>query len=229
MPGTRARIRILIADDHTMVREALRELLRGERDFAVVGEAGDGAEAIHLSASLRPDVLLVDLAMPRIGGLEALRELVDAQSPVRPIVLAASIKHDDIVKALQLGARGVVLKDAPADVLFRSIRTVMEGRYWLGRQAAENLAGALRMVVSAKPPTSNTFGLTRRQLEVISNVIDGLTNKEIASTLSLSEETVKHHLTQIFDKLGVSNRVELALFAMHSGLVSDARQQPVAL
>lgn len=219
----------MIADDHTLVREGLRQLLRAERDFAVVGEAADGSEAIHLSASLRPDVLLVDLAMPRIGGLEALRELAEVESPVRSIVLTASIKHDDIVKALQLGARGIVLKDAPAEVLFRSIRAVMEGRYWLGRETVENLKSALRTVVSAKPPTSKTFGLTRRQLEVIANVLDGLTNKEIASKLSLSEETVKHHLTQIFDKLGVSNRVELALFATHSGLVSDARQQLVAL
>jgi two-component system nitrate/nitrite response regulator NarL len=217
MSARRARTRILIADDHLVVRAGLRQLLKSASDFIVVGEAVDGSEAVALTASLCPDVLLIDLAMPGVGGLEALRTLADVRLPVRPIVLTASLKRDEMIKALQLGARAIVLKDVPGDLLFSAIRTVMAGRYWVGRESAADLTAAPRTFSIPKAQPVKSFGLTPRQLDVVSSVGAGLTNKEIAARLSVSEQTVKHHLTQIFDKLGVSSRVELAVFATHHG------------
>jgi two-component system, NarL family, nitrate/nitrite response regulator NarL len=211
-------VRILIADDHPVVREGVRRVLQAEPDLVIVGEAADGSEAVGLAMSLRPDVLLVDLAMPRLSGLEVLRDVAAQRSPVRVIVLTASIKREEIIEALHAGARGVVLKDAPINVLSSSIRAVMKGQYWVARELFANLADALFMLEMPKRQTGSTFGLTPRQLEVVANVVEGLSNKEIASRLSISKETVKHHLSEIFDKVGVSNRVELALFATHHRL-----------
>ena len=219
MAATRPRVRILIADDHHIFRESLRKLLQAESDFQVVGEAADGAEAMERARSLKPHILLLDLAMPRLGGLEALRELGAASNPVRTVVLSAAIRKEDIVKALQLGARGVVLKDAGSHILFECIRSVMAGDYWMGRETVADLVHALRHLSRARPGRAREFGLTFRELEIISHIVAGLTNKEIAQQLLLSEETVKSHLTHIFDKLGMSNRLELALFATHHGLV----------
>lgn len=148
-------------------------------------------------------------AMPRLGGLAALRELASASVSVRPIMLAAAITQDDIVQALQLGAKGVVLKEAASKVLFACIRAVMAGQYWVGRDTVAGLVEALRSLSSSRSKRHQDFGLTPRQLEIVLHVVGGLSNKEIAQTLSLSEDTIKHHLTNIFDKTGVSNRLEL--------------------
>jgi DNA-binding NarL/FixJ family response regulator len=212
----RTQIRIVIADDHPLLRQGLIALLGQERDFAVVGEAGDGNEAVALAASLRPDILLLDLAMPPSGGLEVLRRLDKRKSDVRPIVLTAAIQQDDVATALRFGARGIVLKDAPTDVLIKSIRAVLDGQYWLGREVLADFARIMAAAPAAAAPKD--FGLTPRQLEVVAHVAAGRSNKEIAARLSVSEETVKHHLTHIFDRLRVSNRVELAVIAARHGL-----------
>jgi DNA-binding NarL/FixJ family response regulator len=215
-----AVVRILIADDHALFRDGLRRLLETERDFRVVGGARDGLESPKLAKALRPDILLLDLAMPRAGGLEALRAMAEAPSPVRTILLTGSIETRQIVQAIQLGARGVVLKESAAELLFGSIRAVMAGQYWLGRETVADLVQALRALTPHRrrrsPP--GTFGLTARELEIVSAVVAGLPNRDIAGKFSLSEQTVKHHLTRIFDKVGVSTRVELAVFAIHHGL-----------
>jgi two-component system, NarL family, nitrate/nitrite response regulator NarL len=211
-------IRMVLADDHPMFREGLRHLLHSQPQLRVVGEASDGRAAVELVKSLKPDILLLDLSMPRVGGMEALSEL-SAEQGVRPIVLTASVDSETIVKALQLGARGVVLKDSASQVLFDSIRSVMAGDYWLGRETVGNLVQALRQLSSTPTGRAAQFQLTRRQMQVVSAVVMGLSNKEIAQQLSLSEETVKHHLTNIYDKLGVSSRLELALFATHHHLL----------
>jgi two-component system nitrate/nitrite response regulator NarL len=218
MPDSRT-IRIVIADDHAIFRDGLRRLLQEESELHVVGEAADGAEAVKLVQQTSPDILLLDLAMPHLPGLEALREISRAGLAVRTILLTASIDNSQIVQALQAGARGVVLKESATQVLLRSIRVVMDGECWVGREPVHDLAQYLR--ASAPPEDArkrNRYGLTNRELEIVSTIVDGCTNKEIAQRFTLSEDTVKHHLTNIFDKLGVSNRLELALFAINHRL-----------
>jgi two-component system nitrate/nitrite response regulator NarL len=214
-------IRLLIADDHPIFRRGLRSVLESEPGVVVVGEAEGGEEAVRLSRDLRPDILLLDLAMPGVSGMDALADMAASPSPVRTILLTASIEKGEIVKALQLGAAGVVLKSAPIELLFKSIRSVMAGQHWIGREAVSDLVQALRaqMAGGGEKPARERFGLTARELEITTAVVAGLSNKEIARKLSLSEDTVKHHLTNIFDKMGASNRLELALFAVHHRLL----------
>jgi two-component system, NarL family, nitrate/nitrite response regulator NarL len=215
-------VRIVIADDHPIFRDGLRRLLESETDLKVVGEASDGAEAVRLARQLKPDILLLDLAMPKHPGLEALRELsVGAgSSPVRVILLTAAAEKGQIVEALQLGARGVVLKDSATQLLLKAIHTVMAGEYWVGRESVSNLVQYLRTLMqsSSDEARQRKFGLTPRELEIVSAVVAGYSNKEIAEYFKISEDTVKHHLSNVFDKLGVSTRLELALFAVNQAL-----------
>jgi two-component system nitrate/nitrite response regulator NarL len=215
-------IRIVIADDHPIFRDGLRRLLESEPDLKVVGEACDGAEAVKLARQLKPEILLLDLAMPRHPGLEALREMSTGTGPnaVRVILLTAAAEKNQIVEALQLGARGVVLKDSATQLLLKSIHTVMAGEYWVGRESVSNLVQYLRTLVqsSGEEARQKKFGLTPRELEIVSAVVAGYSNKEIAEYFKISEDTVKHHLSNIFDKLGVSTRLELALFAVNQSL-----------
>lgn len=172
------------------------------------------------SRAREPDVLLLDLATPGVNGLEALRE-IGATSKPRTLVLTAKIETEQIVQALQLGARGVVLKDAATEILFKSIRAVMKGEYWVGRERISNLVEALQSL-SRPGAATGRYGLTERELQVVAAIAEGLTNREIATKLVISEQTVKHHLTSIFDKVGVSNRLELAVFAVHNGLLRSS-------
>ena len=213
-------VRVLIADDYCLFRDGLKALLRSEPGFVVVGEAHDGDEAVTLTRQHRPDILLLDLNMPH-SGLEAARDLCAEPASVRTILLAAEISQEDIMKALQFCVKGVVLKDTASDILFRSIRSVMAGQYWLGRESVSNLVETLRTLICSPqaPKHVERFGLTQRELEIVSKVCAGYTNKEMARTLSISEDTVKHHLSKIYNKVGMSNRLELALFAIHHDLV----------
>jgi two-component system nitrate/nitrite response regulator NarL len=213
-------VRILIADDHPIFRDGLKRLLESERDFKVVGEACDGVEAVKMVRQLKPEILLLDLAMPRRPGLEALREMSTDTTGVRVILLTAAAEKDQIVEALQLGARGVVLKDSATQILLKSIRAVMNGEYWVGRESVSNLVQYLRGLVGSSSNTARQrrYGLTPRELEIVSAVVAGYANKEIAEHFKISEDTVKHHLSNIFDKVGVSTRLELALFAVNQAL-----------
>ena len=214
-------VRIVIADDHAIFRDALQALLEAEKDFRVIGSVGDGRAAVSLVRELRPDVLLLDVAMPHVGGIEALRQISEAGSPTRVILLSGAIEKADIVTAIQLGARGLVLKESGAAVLLKGIRGVMSGQYWIGREAVSNLLEVLRSLISrGGNAPRNEFGLTAREIEIVGAVVAAYANKEIAQRFQISEKTVKHHLTNIFDKLGVSNRLELALLAVHHRLVS---------
>ena len=185
-------VRILIADDHPIFRDGLKRLLESE------GE----------------------LAMPRRQGLDTLRELSSDARSVRVILLTAAAEKEQIVEALQLGARGVVLKDSATQILLKSIRAVMNGEYWVGRESVSNLVQYLRTLVTPASafPQRNKYRLTPRELEIIAAVVAGFANKEIAQYFKISEDTVKHHLSNIFDKVGVSSRLELALFAVNQSL-----------
>jgi DNA-binding NarL/FixJ family response regulator len=211
---------VLIADDHPVVRVGLRNMLLSDHQFQVIAEARDGAEALHLVRKFQPDILLLDLAMPNMLGMDALRELTSDVTQTRTILLTALIDKRQILEALQLGARGVVLKDAAAEHLAACIKAVMQGQYWLEGRSVQNLVQVLReLTAQTAPPPRKTYGLTSRELEVVTLITEGCTNKDIATTFGISEETVKRHLTNIFNKLGVGNRLELALFALNHNLL----------
>lgn len=216
-------IRVLIADDYPIFRDGLRKLVDSQPDFRVVGEAENNAEIVKLARQLQPDILLLNVALPGQGGLEVLQELANSSCPVRTVVLAAAMEKEQILEALHLGARGILLKDSTTELLHKSIRTVMAGQHWLGRKGVSDLVQAFRDSLSSNENgQKKSFGLTPRELQMVAAIVAGYTNRDIARKFSLSEQTVKHHLTNIFDKLGVSNRLELALFAVQQRLVKNS-------
>ena len=213
-------IRIVIADDHPVVRIGVSNMLNEQKGFEVVGEASDGDEAITQTLELTPDILLLDLQMPRLPGLEAMRAIMNGAAAVKILLLTSTITTQQIIEALHIGARGIVLKDALADHLQTAIRTVATGDYWIGGKRVVNLMSALHdLMQQAATPQRKTYGLTPRELEVVGCIVEGCSNRDIAKQFSLSEETVKRHLSNIFDKTGVSTRLELALFAIAHHLV----------
>lgn len=214
-------VRILIADDHTIFRDGLRRLLESEPEFEVVGEAADGGEAVNSARRLHPDILLLDLAMPRVPGMDALRELTsESGNSTKIIILTAAIEKAQIVEALQVGARGIILKESATQLLLKGIRSVMDGQYWVGRESVNDIVEYLKSTAAGAQADAQAknFGLTKREMEILGTIVAGFTNKEIAKKFNLSEDTVKHHLTNIFDKVGVSSRLELALFAINHRL-----------
>jgi DNA-binding NarL/FixJ family response regulator len=220
---TAERIRVGLADDHALFRGELRARLDAQPDFEISGEASSPNETVEMCSMAPPHVLLLDVAMRGGEGMLLLERLRELQTDTRILMLTAAIPRNDLVRALQLGARGIVLKDAPPDLLFKSIRRVRAGEYWVGRDMVADLVHALAAAERTTAPrpvlhVPRAFALTARELEIVSAVAGGYTNRQMAEKFSIAEDTIKHHLTSIFDKTGVSNRLELALFAIHHRL-----------
>jgi DNA-binding NarL/FixJ family response regulator len=196
--------------------------------FQVVGEAGTGEEIVRIVKSVEPDLLLLDLSMPRMSGLEALRELQCHNDRMRTILLAATIDKPQLLTAVQLGVRGLILKDSTTEVLFEAIVSVLAGQYFLGRALITDFIETVRPLIDSSRAQGGklAFGLTPREREVLTLVSAGCANKEIARQCGVSEETVKHHLTRIFGKLGASNRTELAMLAARNGLDTTPGRSP---
>ena len=217
-------IDIVISDDHAIFREGLRKLLEAEPGIRIVGEAVDGEETVKVVRQLKPHVLLLDLSLPKLSGLEVLAELGKLELRTRTIMLTAAIEREQVVEALQLGVRGIVLKHSALQLLLKSIRCVNEGQYWVGQEGVSDLIHALRRMKPSRQESGapRNFGLSAREMEVIALIVAGYTNKDLARELGISENTAKHHLTNIFNKLGVSNRLELVLYAVDHGLVAGS-------
>jgi two-component system, NarL family, nitrate/nitrite response regulator NarL len=225
-------IRVVLSDDECMFRACLRHLLQLSPSsireaysvdvgagFDIVGEAGSGQDTITLVEAVEPDLLLLDLSMPRLSGLEALSELLPYRTAMRTIILAGAIERPHLFTAVQLGVSGLVLKDSATDVLFQAIACVMAGGRWVGHALVSDLMDIVRGLNHTPGRTSDGFGLTPREREVLDLVGAGYPNKEIARKVLVSHQTVKHHLTRIYDKLGVSNRVELMREVVRNGLL----------
>jgi two-component system nitrate/nitrite response regulator NarL len=218
----KATIRIVLADDHPIVRDGLKKLLQLEDDFEVVGEASDGREVIEKVQELDPDVLLLDLRMPNLDGLSALQAVQQTNKRTRVIVLTASEDKNEFVQAMKLGCSGIVLKQTAPDLIVKSIRKVYGGEIWLD---SHTTAAVMRQFSTGLEASGAGGGkgrerspLSTREREIVALVAQGYKNKEMAEKMFISEQTVKNHLHNIFDKLGVSDRLELALYAIHKGL-----------
>jgi two-component system, NarL family, nitrate/nitrite response regulator NarL len=212
--------RILIAGDHPIFRDGLKRLLETEPGLQVVGEAGDGASTLQLVRQLKPDLLLFDLAMPDVG-LDILRALAATSKLPRTIVVTASMRTKELLVALKLGVLGIVLKESTTRSLCESIHCVLDDHYALGPEQVGDLVHAMFGSPGDGLVRRNRFHLTRRQLEIVSAIALGESNKEVAQHFSISQETVKRHLSSIFDKLGVFSRLELAIFALNHGLIDN--------
>jgi DNA-binding NarL/FixJ family response regulator len=223
MEPEKTKIRVMIADDHPIVREGLRKLLLLEDDIDVVGDACDGRELIEKVEELQPEVILLDLRMPNLDGLGALQTLQHTASKARVIILTASEDKNEFVQAMKLGCSGIVLKQTSADLIVKSIRKVHAGEIWLD---SHTTAAVMRQfaspgdmgVASSSAKARERSPLSAREREIVALVAQGYKNKEMAEKMFISEQTVKNHLHNIFDKLGVSDRLELALYAIHKGL-----------
>ena len=221
MPSERSTIKILVADDHIIFRDGLRKLLEGVDDVQIVGEAANGNQCVEMLAKLKPDILLLDLRMSEKDGLSVLEEVNFDSLPTRAIVLTAVEDDRDILAAMRLGARGVVLKQSASDLLLKCIRKVHDGEICLDNRIAAEVIDAFKKSAGAGQRHEKPL-LSDREKEIVQLVTQGFRNREIAEKLLISEQTVKNHIRNIFDKLGMSDRLELALYAVHHRLIDQA-------
>jgi DNA-binding NarL/FixJ family response regulator len=208
--------RVLIADDQTLFRTGLARLLAEDSRVDVVGQAADGAEAVALALKLKPDVVLMDLKMPNVDGIEATRQLVAADPSVNVLILTTFEADNYVIQALKAGARGYVLKDSQASAIVSSIVAVMAGERVMASAVANRV---LEMLTGTTTPKEFYDGLTVREIEILKLVANGMANKQIAFRLKISEKTVRNHVSNMYEKLGIYDRSQAVLYAVRKGLV----------
>jgi len=213
-------IRVLIADDHPVVRDGLRSIMETAPDLTLVGEASDGAEAVRLASELSPDVVLMDLRMPGLGGIEAIEQIKAREPRVEIVILTTYDEDEFIVRGLRAGARGYLLKDTSRDALFKAIRAVHGGELALPQSVADRVVAHLEA-----PKAAQTEDLSPRELEVLTLIAQGAGNKQIARQLRIAERTVKAYVTSIFNKLGVTTRAQAVAVALRRGVLAHGKPE----
>ena len=220
MNTTVAVPRVLIVDDQTLFRSGLSRLLDGDERVNVVGEAGDGAEAVQKVSSLKPDIVLMDLRMPNLDGIEATRQIVAEHPGVRVLILTTFEADNHVIKALKAGASGYVLKDSQAYAIVSSILAVAAGEHVMSGAVASRV---LEMLIRTTTPQELFDGLSRREIEILTMVAGGMPNKQIAYQLKISEKTVRNHVSNMYEKLQIHDRSQAVLYAVRKGLVEVGR------
>jgi two-component system nitrate/nitrite response regulator NarL len=226
------RTRIFLISEHAIYRAGLRRLLERERDFTLVGAAANWTTAVGRVPSRRPDVTVVDLGALVLPNSETLRRFSAISGAGRVLLLAPHVALSAVPEILRRGVRGIVTHASPPELFVKSIRTVASGQYWVGEQAVDDVVATLARA-PARSGAGDGIRLTRRELDIVSLLMSGCPNKRIADQCAIGQRTVKHHLTNVFGKLGVSNRLELVVFAIQHQLVVShsvtARRLPVAI
>ena len=218
------KTRVLLVDDHQMFRQAIRQVLAMTDNIEVVGEAGDGTEAERKALELHPDIVLMDLGMPRTDGITATERISEKMPQARIIVVTGRADDEHLFQALRAGAQGYVLKTAPVEQLLRAIAEARSGLNPLDATLSTRVLSEFRRLVSKREPEANPDGLTKREIEILRMVAAGRTNREIAANLYIAEKTVKNYLTNIFQKIGASDRVQAALYAHRHELLTDGER-----
>ncbi len=210
------KVKLMIADDHSMIREGLKQLLELGGEFEVIAEANDGEECLQITDNLKPDVLLLDINMPKKNGLEVLQELKNRNSKIKVLVLTVHNEVEYLMKAMEIGINGYLLKDSESSKLKKAIMTVIRGETYIQPSMIPILNSKM---LNMKNDHAKLESLTKRELDVLKNLAVGMYNKEIATKLNISERTVKNHVSNIFKKIGVADRTQAAVFAIRNNLV----------
>jgi two-component system response regulator DegU len=215
------KIKILIADDHTMVRQGIKQLLELEHDFLVIAQAADGLEAIKLINMHHPDVILMDINMPHLNGIQVIEQLLSVNADLKIIMLTIHQDREYLIKTLQLGVKGYVLKDADSAVLIQAVRSVYIGQSYIQPNLSSELVKEFNRINSLEKEKKDENGLSIRELEVLNLIAQGKINKEIAKILFISEKTVKNHVSNIFRKIDVTDRTQAAIFAIKHNMAKN--------
>jgi DNA-binding NarL/FixJ family response regulator len=214
------KINVLIADDHSLIRQGLKQILELENDIAVVAQASNGSEAVQMAKQHMPDVILMDINMPGTNGLQAIKEIKQDKLACKIIVLTIHEDREYLFKTLQMGAEGYVLKDAEPSVLLEAIRSVYSGKSYIQSNMTMELVKEFNRVTLHEKEKHDDNNLTSREIEVLQLIAEGMINKEIAKQLYISEKTVKNHVSNIFRKLNVSDRTQAAIYAFKHNIKS---------
>jgi two-component system nitrate/nitrite response regulator NarL len=217
-------VRLMVAEPLQLLCDGVCSLLGSEPDFQVLGHTRTGDDIVQMATTLRPDILLMAINLPRVSCLDVLRQLPSKTPHTRVLVLVDDTQTPRCMQALENGARGILARNSSKDIMFKSIRCLMAGEYWVGHEQMATLFQYLRQ---SKGKSNDAKLLTWRESEVVSAILSGCTNKDIANQFSISEETVKHHVTNVFRKFNVSNRLELALYAAQTGLLAQLTETPL--